>query len=116
MSPKRRDRVAPPPRPHEWEIRYASNEAARGWEELCRQAPSNTRDAYDVMRTNPRPPEDTRHHRLRYDFATRKFGARELEQWQIEVTGSGRIWYLVEDETRTVWVVHAGTGHPKATE
>ena len=46
MSPKRNDRVAPPPRPGEWEIRYATSEAANGWEDLCRQAPGNTRDAY----------------------------------------------------------------------
>jgi len=40
----------------------------------------------------------------------------ELEQWQIEVTGGGRIWYLVDDDARTVWLVEAGTGHPRATE
>jgi hypothetical protein len=68
------------------------------------------------MRANPRPPEDSRHHRLRYDLATRKLGALELEQWQIEVTGGGRIWYLVDDDAQTVWIAWAGTGHPKATE
>jgi len=39
-----------------------------------------------------------------------------LEQWQYEVTGGGRIWYLVDDATRTVWLTYAGTGHPKATD
>jgi hypothetical protein len=28
----------------------------------------------------------------------------------------GRIWYLLDVERRTVWIVHAGTGHPKATD
>ncbi|HUY44547.1 MAG TPA: hypothetical protein VMV92_02285 [Streptosporangiaceae bacterium] len=116
MSPKRNDRVAPPPRPGEWEIRYLTTGAARGWEDLCRQVPGNTRDAYEVLRANPRPPEDSRHHRLRYDLATRKVGAQELEQWQIEVTGGGRVWYVVDDEAHTVWLVWAGTGHPKATD
>jgi hypothetical protein len=41
---------------------------------------------------------------------------RELEQWQIEVTSAGRVWYLLDDDTCTVWVMHAGPGHPKATE
>jgi hypothetical protein len=54
--------------------------------------------------------------RLRGSLARRKFGGSELEQWQIEVTGGGRIWYLVDDDAHTVWLVHAGTGHPKATE
>ena len=116
MSPKRNDRVAPPPRPGEWEIRYLTTEAARGWEDLCRQAPGNTRDAYEGMRTNPRPPEDSRHHRLRYDLATRKVGAQELEQWQIEVTGGGRVWYVIDDGAHVVLLTLAGTGHPKAAD
>ena len=116
MSPKRRDRVAPPPRPDEWDIRFGTGEAARGWEDLCRQAPGNPHASYARMRTTPQPPETSRHHRLRHDLATRKFGAMELEQWQIEVTGAARVWYLVADQARTVWLMHAGTGHPKATE
>jgi len=36
--------------------------------------------------------------------------------WQIEVTGGGRIWYLLDTEKRTVWVTFASTAHPKATE
>jgi hypothetical protein len=32
-----------------------------------------------------------------------------------EVTGAGRIWYLVNHQTRTVWLIHAGPGHSKAT-
>jgi hypothetical protein len=39
-----------------------------------------------------------------------------MDRWQIEVTGSARVWYLIDDDHRTVWLVHAGPGHPKATE
>jgi hypothetical protein len=39
-----------------------------------------------------------------------------LEQWQYEVTGGGRIWYLVDIDKNTVWITYAGTGHPKATD
>ncbi|MFE7671432.1 hypothetical protein ACFU5N_04365 [Streptomyces albidoflavus] len=38
------------------------------------------------------------------------------EQWQIEVTGSGRIWYLVDTSRTTCWVTYAGAGHPRATD
>lgn len=116
MSPKRRDRVAPPPRPGEWDIRFGETDAAKGWEELCRQAPGNTSNAFDLMRVQPRPPQDSRHSRMRGVLSSRMFGGRQLEQWQIEVTGGGRIWYVIDDEARTVWVMHAGPGHPKATE
>lgn len=39
-----------------------------------------------------------------------------MEQWQYEVTSGGRIWYGIDDVKRTIWMTHAGTGHPKATE
>jgi hypothetical protein len=68
------------------------------------------------MRSNPRPPEDRRHPRLRHDLATRLLDGSELEQWEIEVTGGGRIFYLVDDTKRTVWVVVASLRHPKITE
>jgi hypothetical protein len=116
VSPKRRDRAAPPAGPGEWEVRLGTTDAAKGWDELCNQAPGNTREAWQLMRTNPRPPKDHRHTRLHGDLATKLYEGRELEQWQIEVTGGGRIWYVVDDDARTVWIVHAGTGHPKSTD
>jgi phosphoglycolate phosphatase-like HAD superfamily hydrolase len=36
--------------------------------------------------------------------------------WQYEVTGGGRIWYLIDDTRRTAWITYAGTGHPKAAD
>jgi hypothetical protein len=39
-----------------------------------------------------------------------------LERWQYEVTGGGRIWYVIDDAERIAWVTYAGTGHPKATD
>ena len=50
------------------------------------------------------------------NLSTRQFGGRVLEQWQIKVSGSGRIWYLPDDEERKVWVVYASMAHPKHTE
>jgi mRNA-degrading endonuclease RelE of RelBE toxin-antitoxin system len=116
VSPKRHERVAPPPVGDEWEVRFGSNDAAKGWESLCSQARGNARDAFDLLRANPRPPEDGRHTRLRGDLASREFGGRSLEQWEIEVTAGGRILYLVDDEKHTVWLVVASTKHPKKTE
>jgi len=53
---------------------------------------------------------------MNYDLATRVVKGRSLDRWQIEVTGAGRIWYLVDHETRTVWIDYAGPGHPRATD
>ena len=114
MAPKRKERVAPPPGPAEWDVRFGNNEAVRGWEELCSQAATNTRRAWEQLRTQPRAvPSTPRQHRLKGELGTN----HGYEQWQIEVTGAGRIWYWIDDDKRIVWVVvHAGTGHPKATE
>jgi hypothetical protein len=117
VTAKRGDRVAPPPRPGEYDLRFANSESAKGWEQLCRQAPGNTRTAYDAIRADPRPtPQTHRHHRLRHNLGSGTHNGKTLEQWQYEVTGGGRIWYLVDGETRTVWLTYAGTGHPKATD
>jgi hypothetical protein len=116
VSPKRGDRAAPPPVAGEWDVRFATSEAASGWEDLCAQAPGNTRRAWDLMRTSPGPPETSRHSRLRGKLATAQYGGRELDQWEIEVTGGGRIFYLLDSDKRTVWIVKAGTGHPKVTD
>lgn len=55
MPAKRGDRAAPPPRPGEYDLRFANNKSAKGWEELCRQVPENFRTAYDTIRADPRP-------------------------------------------------------------
>lgn len=118
MSPARRgDRTAPPARPGTYTLRFASSDAAKGWEELCREAPANTRTAFETIETNPCPvPATARHHQLRGSLATGAYGGRRLPQWQYEVTGSGRIWYLVDHSTRTCWIHYAGTAHPKQTD
>jgi hypothetical protein len=117
VSPRRNDRVAPPPEPGGWDFRFASNEAARGWEELCRQAPANTRRAYETIVRDPAPKVwSTRHHRLRSPLAERDHQGRRLPQWQYEVTGGGRVWYLVDAEKRLLVLWYAGTGHPKPTD
>lgn len=117
MSPKRGDRAAPPPGPGEWDVRFLDNDSAKGWEDLCNHAPGNTRDSWTAMTRNPVPPADTsRHHRLKGRLATGVAKGRILDHWQIEVTGAGRIWYLVDPEKRKVWIDYAGPAHPKATD
>lgn len=117
MSPKRGDRAAPPPTGGEYDIRFASSAAADGWEQLARQAPRNLRRAFDLIRSTPRSWDlPDRQHRLKGSLGTALFKGHPLERWQYEVTTGGRIWYLVDDTNRTVWVIHAGTGHPRATD
>jgi hypothetical protein len=116
VSPKRRDRVAPPAGPGEWEIRFYTSDAAKGWEVLSQQAPGNTAKAWHLMRADPRPPVDDRHFPLRGDLATKLIDSVNCEHWELEVTGGGRIFYAIDNERHTVWITVAGAGHPKVTE
>lgn len=117
MPAKRGDRVAPPARPGGWEARFATSEAAKGWEDLCQTARSNTWEAWVVLTERPVTPENrARQHRLRGQLANREIGGRVLEQGQYEVTSAGRVWYCPDLERRIVWVVAASTAHPKITE
>ncbi len=115
--PKKGDRVAPPPRKEEWDIRFGDNAAAGGWSDLCAQAPGATRDAYDAIVRNPRDSSRPgRQHRWKGALGSRKVGSETLEQWQFEVTGGGRIWYCIDDKAKRVILTLASTKHPKATE
>jgi len=79
--------------------------------------PANLRRAHDAIRADPRSissPE--RHHRLKGSLATGVWKGQLYERWQFEVTGGGRIWYLIDDDRRTAWIIYAGTGHPIATD
>ncbi|MEU4808462.1 hypothetical protein AB0H20_04615 [Nocardia fluminea] len=81
------------------------------------QAKANADRAWLAITANPRCREDpSRQHPLKYDLGRVKVDGSVYEQWQFEVTGGGRIWYAVDDETRTLWITHAGTGHPKQTD
>lgn len=117
MSAGRGDPVAPPPGKGEFHVKYGCREAAVGWDQLYTQAPGNTLDAWIQMRTNPAPsPPTQRHHQLKHGLATGLRNGKTLPQWQIEVTGGGRIWYLFDANAEACCVVKAGTGHPRQTD
>ena len=117
MSPKRGDDVPPPPVGDEWRLRFATNEAAKGWSDLCSEAPGNTRRCYEALRGDPLSMSDPdRQHRLRGRLATRALGGTEHPQWEYEVTAGGRVRYLIDQAKRTVHLVYASTRHPKDTD
>ncbi|AZM48583.1 hypothetical protein DMB38_24845 [Streptomyces sp. WAC 06738] len=117
MTPKRGDEVAPPAAGEEWCLRFATNEAAKGWGELCAAAPANTRRCYEALRSAPvslRHPD--RQHRLRGRLAEGVLGGTAYPQWEYEVTSGGRVRYLVDEARRTVHFVYASPRHPKDTD
>jgi hypothetical protein len=81
VSPKRLERVAPPPLGDEWDVKFGDSKAAKSWQELCAHALVATREAFELMRENPRPVPDGMHYQLRGELSTRDFGGQKLEQW-----------------------------------
>lgn len=110
--------MAPPPRRGEWELRFATGEAAAGWDELVAQAPGPARDCYDALSRQPRERSRgaSRQHPLKGQLAAREIKGVRLEQWQFEVTGAGRVWYCIDDAHQRVLLTLVTTGHPKETE
>jgi hypothetical protein len=100
-----------------WNVVHGTNEAAIGWEELCRVALANTHRCLEQLRTEPRSYADRdRQHPLRGSLARREWKGVRLEQWEYEVTAGGRVRYLIDDDRRTVVLVYASPRHPKDTE
>jgi hypothetical protein len=57
-----------------------------------------------------------RHHRLRGELASKLHDGKSLEQWQYEITGAGRVWFLIDDDKHRVWFVEVALGHPSKTD
>lgn len=129
---RRGQRLPRPTRKQEWVLEAADERVAKDWDALAAVAPNSLADAWDALVRNPEI-HSGRMHRLRGSLATGEFEGRPLPQWQYEVTGGGRIWYLVDDPTaggtkkpvrkgrgpkpyRRVIVVAVYAGHPKQTE
>jgi hypothetical protein len=114
VRPTRGSRV-PRPADDPWVLRFADLRAVKGWSAIKAQSRSNLTRAWDELTADPRR-VDQRQHQLKGSLATGTLDGRALEQWQYEVTGAGRLRYLVDDETHEVWIVSASPGHPRDTE
>ncbi len=102
--PKRKERVAPPPAPGGWDFRFATNDAVKGWEQICSAAAANARTAWERITADPRQ-RDSRQHPLKGSLGSRAVNGVEMEQWRCEVTAGGRIWYCIDDDRRIVWMI-----------
>ncbi|MFC4531829.1 hypothetical protein [Sphaerisporangium dianthi] len=79
-------------RPTGWIVRLVDRQAALGWASLLSQTPANLDRAWIAITADPRGHDDVaRRHRLKFDLKAVKIDGVELEQWQYEVTGGGRI-------------------------
>ncbi len=118
MSAKRGSRVPRPTAATEWSIRFGNKNAGKAWTELGNsKLATPLAKLWDILADDPRwSGNPDRHHRLKGQYATKTYDGRELELWQHEITSGGRVWFLVDDQLRTVWLVYVGEGHPSETD
>jgi hypothetical protein len=67
------------------------------------------------MTSDPRRTAE-RQHQLRGNLGQVTVGGKKLDQWQVEPTAGGHVWYAIDDEDRVLWATQAGIAHPKETE
>ncbi len=103
------------PRPKPWTVKAADRQAAEGWDLLVSQAFHAADRAWAAMTSDPRRTAE-RQHQLRGSLGQVTVGGKKLDQWQVEPTAGGRVWYAIDDEVRFLWVTQAGLAHPKETE
>lgn len=109
-------RVPRPPVGEQWDLRFTSKGDVAAWDELCRKAPGNCAEMHDRLTADPRQARNpARHHRLKGSLAVGRHGGDTLEQWQYEVTGAGRVWFLIDDRRRRVLLTKIAIGHPSET-
>lgn len=99
----------------QWELRFCKKHAVAQWDQLCSQLPEVAARVYDSLRDDPRAHSD-RCHRLRGAEGSGTHRGEIMDRWQFEVTGGGRLFYLIDDPEHTVWLEDVALGHPKRTE
>lgn len=114
---KRKDAAIRPPKNGEWIIRHATTEAAHGWDNLCTQIPGVLATLFDKLTSDPRTIDNIdRQGLLKGQLAVTTVNGSQFPQWQYELPGGGRIWYVIDDQKRTVWLTKVTARHPNETK
>lgn len=108
-------KVERPTKKGEYELRFASASARRGWIDLRATILAPLTDAWDFLTRTPlaRSPHN---YPLRGELQWITRDGRSHERWQYKPTAQGdaRIWFYVEE--RVVYLEQVHTRHPNETK
>lgn len=115
MAAKRGELVPRPPKKIEYEIRYATTDAAKGWQDLAATIRNPLAEAWDFLTRSPLAKTPT-NYPLRGELGTISRKGKTYERWQHKPTlkGTARVWFFVEGHTVYLEQVH--TSHPNETK
>lgn len=111
-----KENVVPrPPKKSEYEIRFATAGAQKGWRDLVATIRNPMADVWDFLTATPLTRTPT-NYPLRDHLATVQRAGKTHERWQHKPTlkGTARIWFYVEG--RTVYLEQVHTSHPNVTK
>lgn len=107
--------VPRPTKKSEYEIRFASAGAQKGWRDLTATIRNAMADTWDFLTVSPLERTQT-NYPLRDTLGTIHRGGKTYERWQHKPTlkGTARIWFYVDG--RTVYLEQVHTSHPNETK
>ena len=112
---KRGGLVPRPPKRTEYEIRFGTTQARKGWQDLVATIRNPMTETWDFLTGTPLSQTPT-NYPLRGELGTISRGGITHERWQHKPTakGTARIWFYVHERTVVVEQVH--TSHPSETK
>ncbi|WP_405938108.1 hypothetical protein OG338_16870 [Streptomyces sp. NBC_00726] len=112
---KKGELVPRPPRKTEYEIRFATADALKGWRDLVATIRNQMTETWDFLTRTPLSTTPT-NYRLKGELGVIRRGGATHDRWQHKPTakGTARIWYFVDG--RTVFLEQVHTSHPNETK
>lgn len=115
MAGKKGALVPRPPKKIEYEIRFATSSAEKGWQDLVATIRNQMADAWDFLARTPDMTTPT-NYRMKGELSVIQRGGVAHQRWQHKPTpkGTARIWFYVEGHVVHLEQVH--TSHPSETK
>ncbi|MEU2995438.1 hypothetical protein ABZ772_35085 [Streptomyces griseoincarnatus] len=116
MAAARKGELVPrSPKKTEYEIRFATADAQKGWRDLVATIRNPMTETWDFLTRTPLSTTPT-NDRLKGELGVIGRGGATHERWQHTPTakGAARIWFYVHE--RTVFLEQVHTSHPNETK
>lgn len=116
MAAAKKDESVPrPPKGSEYDIRFATSHARKGWRDLVATIRNPMADTWDFLTRTPLSTTPT-NYPLKGELSTIQRGGKTHDRWQHKPTikGTARIWFYVDG--RTVFLEQVHTSHPNETK
>lgn len=109
--------VTRPVKSTEYFIVPASRSAEKNWQDLRAVQGNRLADAWDYLTAHPHLYHPERNYPLRGNLGSATVNGKELEQWQYrDLSNGARLWFCVDETSRTVFLTEVHTRHPNETK